>query len=236
MLSIIIPALNEEKYLPILLKEIQKQNFQDYEIIVADAGSKDKTEEIAKKFGCKIAAGGSSAKGRNEGAKVARGELLLFMDADYVFLPPHFLKNLIAEFQKRKLDIASFPIFVVGNKFDKLAYKIYNKWAKASQNFRPYASSAILVKKEIHQKIGGFDEEIKLAEDHFYARTATKFGKFGFIKTEPVLASARRLEKDGRVKTYSKYLLAGAYMLKGKPIKSDIFKYKFDHYKKNKVE
>ena len=51
MLSIIIPAYNEERYLPKLLNCIKKQTYRDYEVIVADANSKDKTRQIAKKFG-----------------------------------------------------------------------------------------------------------------------------------------------------------------------------------------
>ena len=54
MISIIIPTLNEEKYLPLLLSSIKKQNFNDYEIIIADAGSDDKTLEIVKNYNCKI--------------------------------------------------------------------------------------------------------------------------------------------------------------------------------------
>ncbi|PIV12587.1 MAG: teichoic acid biosynthesis protein, partial [Candidatus Nealsonbacteria bacterium CG03_land_8_20_14_0_80_36_12] len=97
MLSIIIPTLNEEKYLPSLLEEIKKQNFSDYEIIVADGGSEDKTVKIARNYGCKIVKGGLPAKGRNEGAKIAEGDILLFMDADNIFLPENFLKNLLEE-------------------------------------------------------------------------------------------------------------------------------------------
>ena len=85
MLSIIIPALNEENYLPLLLESIKKQDFKDYEIIVADAGPKDKTVQIAKNYGCKIAPGGLPAKGRNQGAKIAQGDLLLFITADTFF-------------------------------------------------------------------------------------------------------------------------------------------------------
>ena len=48
MISIIVPALNEENYLPRLLDSLEKQNTKDYEIILADAGSKDITIEIAK--------------------------------------------------------------------------------------------------------------------------------------------------------------------------------------------
>jgi glycosyltransferase involved in cell wall biosynthesis len=107
MLSIIIPALNEEKRLPLLLESIKNQNFFDYEIILADAGSTDKTLEIAKKYGCKVIPGGLPAKGRNEGAKVAKSDLLFFCDADTI-LPNNFLKESLTEFEKRKLDIASF--------------------------------------------------------------------------------------------------------------------------------
>lgn len=230
MLSIIIPTLNEEKYLPFLLEEIKKQSFSDYEIIVADAGSRDRTVEIARSFGAKVVAGGVPAKGRNEGVMAARGEILLFMDADNICLPENFLEDLIGEFQKRNLGVATFPLYPKGNLFDKLAYGLYNWWVRISQSFIPHASNSILVKKEIHQKVGGFAEDIKIAEDHDFARRAAKVGKFGFIKTKPVLTSCRRFEKDGRIKTYLTYLLAGIWILFFGPIKSDIFNYRFDSF------
>ncbi len=102
MISIITPTLNEEEYLPLLLESIKRQDFKDYEIIVADAGSKDKTLEIAKKFGCKIVPGGLPAKGRNAGAMVARGDLLFFLDSDVV-LTKKFFEKTLAEFNKRCL-------------------------------------------------------------------------------------------------------------------------------------
>ena len=126
MLSIIIPTLDEEKYLPILLSQIKKQSFSDYEIIVADGGSTDKTVEIAKSFDCKVTNGGLPAKGRNEGAKIARGEIFLFLDSDNIYLPEKFLEKLIFEFEKRNLGVASFPIYPAGNWFDKIAYFFYN--------------------------------------------------------------------------------------------------------------
>jgi glycosyltransferase involved in cell wall biosynthesis len=234
MLSIIIPTLNEEKYLPLLLEAIKKQNFADCEILVADAGSEDKTTEIARNYGCRIVKGGLPAKGRNEGAKEARGEVFLFTDADNIFLPENFFKKLLKEFEKRKLDVASFPIYPQGNGFDKVVYGLYNFWVNLIQSFSAYATNSVLVKKEIHQKIGGFDEKIKMAEDHSYAKRARKFGKFGFIKTEPVLTSTRRFEKDGRFKTYLKYFLAGIYLFFFGDIKSDIFNYRFNNLNNKK--
>jgi len=233
MLSIIIPTLNEEKYLPILLSQIKKQNFSDYEIIVADAGSKDRTVEIAKNFGCKVINGGLPAKGRNEGAKIAKGDIFLFMDADNIFFPEIFFEKLLEEFEKRNLGVASFPIYPDGNFFDKICYFFYNFWTKISQNFLPHATNSVLVKKEIFEKIGGFDEEIKLGEDHDFARKGAKISKFGFIETEPILTSTRRFEKDGRIRTYLKYIFAGLYMFLFGPIKEDIFKYRFNDLGKN---
>lgn len=232
MLSIIIPTKNEEKYLPILLSHIKKQDFSDYEIIIADAGSQDKTVEIAQNFGCIIIKGGLPAKGRNEGAKAARGDIFLFMDADNIFLPKGFLRELLQKFKERNLDVASFPIYPKGNFFDKIAYGLYNFWVKISQKFLPHATNSVLIKRKLFEQIGGFDEEIKIAEDHDLARRAAKLGKFGFIKTKPVLTSARRFEKEGRLKIYLKYLLAGIYMIFFGPIKKDIFKYRFDDLKK----
>lgn len=126
MLSIIIPTKNEEKYLPLLLRSIKKQEFGNYEIIVADAGSKDKTVELAQKQGVIVVKGGLPAKGKNEGAKVAKGDILLFLDAD-VILEPGFLKKSLAEFNKRKLWIASFYLAPVDkkNKLGALTFDIF---------------------------------------------------------------------------------------------------------------
>ncbi|MCK4474144.1 glycosyltransferase [Candidatus Parcubacteria bacterium] len=231
MLSIIIPTFNEENYLPFLLQSLKKQQFRDFEVIVADAGSEDKTIEIARNYGCKICSGGLPAQGRNKGAETAKGDIFLFMDADNIYLPENFLDCLIKEFKQRNLDVASFPIFPQGNGFDKFAYKIYNNFVNLSQKFVAHATNSVLVKKKIFQAINGFDEKIKIAEDHDFAKRAFKISKFGFIKTKPVLTSTRRFEKDGRLKTYSKYLLAGLHILILGPVKSDIFNYRFNEYK-----
>jgi glycosyltransferase involved in cell wall biosynthesis len=225
-LSIIIPTFNEEKHLPQLLNQIRGQTFKDYEVIIADGGSTDFTLKIAREDNCKIAKGGSPAKGRNHGASISQGELLLFTDADNVSLPHNFLERIIQKFEKKRLGVASFPIFPQGNFVDKVAYFLYNLWAGLSQKFLAHATNTILVKRSIHQEIGGFDEEIRLAEDHEYVRRAVKHGKFGFIQEGPILTSARRQEREGRATLYLKYLLAAAYLLFLGPIKSDIFDYR----------
>lgn len=234
MLSIIIPTLNEEKYLPVLLNSIKAQSFTDYEVIVADAGSKDKTIEIAKEYGCKVVKGGLLPAGRNRGAEVAKGDILLFLDAD-IFLPPSCLKNATDEFKKRNLGVAGFPLSpLAGKKIDKFVFTIFfNKWAELTQKISPHAASAIMSQKKVHDAIGGFDEEIVFIEDYSYTRDAAKIAKYGFIK-EPFYTSVRRYEKDGRLRTYLKYFLGELHVVFIGPIKSDIFKYKFGHYEDNK--
>jgi len=235
MLSIVIPTLNEEKHLPLLLESIKKQDFKSYEMIIADYNSKDKTKKIAKKYGCKIVSGGIPAKGRNNGAKVAKGNLLLFLDADAV-LPEKVFSKALKEFKKRKLKIATF--FLLPSEKNKLSTFFfsffYNFPIFVLEKILPHAAMAILVDKKLFNKLGGFDEKIKLAEDHDLARRAVKLGKYGIIKSSKVHVSDRRFKKEGWFKTYSKYLLCEGHMIFIGPVKSDIFKYGFDHLKKKK--
>jgi glycosyltransferase involved in cell wall biosynthesis len=244
MLSIIIPALNEEKYLPLLLDSIKRQDFSaeggsasggnDYEIILADAGSKDKTLEIARKYGCIIAPGGLPGRGRNQGAKIARGELLFFCDADAV-LPDNFFEKALAEFKGRNLELASFcliplPISRISSFFLNI---FYNQPIILLENALPHAAMGIFIKKELFEKSGGFDEDVKLAEDHYLARRAIKLfkAKFGIIKSTKIFVSDRRFKKDGWISVGIRYLLCELHLIFIGPVKSDIFKYKLGHYK-----
>ncbi len=240
MLSIIIPALNEEDHLPSLLDSIKEQKFSDYEIIVADAGSKDKTVEIAKKYGCRIVKGGLPAEGRNNGAKEAKGDLLLFLDADVV-LPPMVLTNVLKEFKRRKLKIATFRLLPVEkNEVSSFIFTFfYNLPILFLEKILPHAAMGILVEKSLFEELNGFDEEIKLAEDHDLARRAKKMklGRYGILRSAKLFVSTRRFKKDGWLRTGSKYLLSEGYMILIGPIKTDIFKYRFDHYKeKGKIK
>jgi len=237
MLSIIIPTLNEERYLPRLLKSIKKQDFKDYEIIVADAGSTDKTLKIARSQGCITTGGGLPARGKNAGAEIARGELLLFLDAD-VILPKNFLKKSLEEFKRKDLKIASFCLLPINkNKSHHLVFNIfYNFPTILLEKFLPHAASGILIEKELFKKISGFDETIKLAEDHNLARQAKKMAKYGIVRSTKIYISARRFKKDGWLKTALKYLFCEMHMIFKGPLRSNIIKYEYNHYSKSKED
>jgi len=235
MLSIVIPTLNEENYLPRLLNCIKKQNFKDYEIIISDADSKDKTREIAKDFGCKIVKGGLPAKGRNEGAKIIKGDLILFLDGD-ALLPEDFLEKTLKEFKQRNLDITSFILTPISKrKYPKILFNIfYNYPLRFFEKRWAHAMIAILIKKELHKSLNGFDEKIKIGEDHYYVQQGSKLGKFGVIKTTEIFTSLRRFRTEGWIRVGLKYGLGEIYMKLFGPIKKEIFKYEFN-YPKNKI-
>jgi len=84
MISIIIPAHNEAKYISKTLSSIKKQSYRDYEIIVVADSCTDDTAKIAKSFGCRVFNVNSRnvAHNRNYGAKKAKGDILIFLDAE----------------------------------------------------------------------------------------------------------------------------------------------------------
>lgn len=233
-LSIVIPTYNEDKYLPELLTSIKRQTFKDYEIIVADARSADTTREIALSFGARVIDGGLPAKARNNGARVARGEILLFLDADVVLPRPDYLFKIISEFEKNKLGIAAaLPDPISKRHIDQLFHQAYCGWVKLCQRLSPHAAGfCIMARRAVHEKINGFDETISLAEDHDYAKRAARVGKFDFFG-EKILVSVRRFDRDGHGAIALKYVACEAYMLFGGRVKSDFFKYRFGHDKKN---
>lgn len=205
-LSIIIPTYNEDKYLPSLLDSIKKQDYNDYEVIIADGGSEDETVKIAENGGVKVIDGlDHPGKGRNAGAKVANGEILLFLDAD-VILPDSFIKESLDEFEKRFLSIASVnQIPQIPSLRNKVYHSAYNSIIGALQYVYPGAQGVCLfATKRLHKRIKGFDEKLKLGEDADYVLRASKLAKYRKLTTE-VYVSTRRIDKEKISTLLAKY-------------------------------
>jgi len=203
MLSIIIPTKNEEKCLPLLLNSISSQNYPA-EVIVADNHSIDRTRKIAEEYDCKIVDGGILAEGRNRGAKASKGDLLLFIDAD-IIIPKGFLKQSVNEFYKRNLDIAGTQqkVILTGKRINDFQYNFFywcaNQWMKMMQNTKkPYMQVCMFAKRELHERIGGFNPLLIFAEDSEYSKRAAVLGaRFGILESSKVFISPRRFDKSG---------------------------------------
>lgn len=234
MLSIIIPTLNEEKYLPALIDSIRSQAFSDYEIIVSDGGSTDKTLDIAKSKGCLTVVDNEHhhpSWQRNNGAAIARGDILLFLDADTI-LQKNFLSAVKEEFIKRNLTGAGFYIRFNPNKPSYNIYSgLYNFFCFSRQYFAPASIGAgILARRSDHNLINGFDTDIYVAEDYDYCYRISKKGKFRMIKSLPILYSSRRLQKEGGLTVGLKWGCMALFTLFNFRIKKKIVKYDFGKY------
>lgn len=201
-ISIVIPTYCEEKTLPKLLKSIQDQIIGPYEVIVADAQSPDKTREIAKKYGCIVVEGGKVAVGRNNGAKAATQEYLLFLDADTRLLTKSSLIEAFSEFLTQEADIASAgftPEKEDATKFGYIAGTLVYGWWNSVRRMQSVINKAlieggafILVKNKVFIHSGGFDENIGVGEDReFFAQAVAKGYRYLFLKVH-VGTSTRR--------------------------------------------
>ena len=213
-ISVVIPALNEEKYIGATLFHLAHQ--KPYEIIIADSFSTDRTVKIAKKFGCRIVncKKGSASIGRNAGAKAARGDVLLFMDADTIAFS-NLIEELKKDFRLKKTVGWTCPVYAFSPKWkEHLMYNAFNNLAEFLIKYakKPHAAGIVVAaRKSAYAKVGGFDENLKLMEDHDFAMKLGKTGNFTFSKKTCVFTSTRRIDKWGGwnlFKRYSKYYLS----------------------------
>jgi len=199
MLSIIVPTLNEEDFLPRLLASIERQDFADREVIVADNDSRDRTRAIARSHGARVVTGGTPAVGRNRGAAVARGDCLMFLDADVV-LPDGFLTRIMHRFDREFVDICVPWIRPIDGTaaIYRTIYQLANTFYKLMEVLQPQGLGVcILVTRRLHERIGGFDSSKRVSEDYDYINRASEIGRFRVFTSVRVYHSVRRYAVEG---------------------------------------
>lgn len=171
--SIIIPTYNEEKVISNCLESLQEQTLKDFEIILVDDGSTDKTLQIIENCKLKIAVGArvnltllkqshmGPGPARNLGASIARGEILVFVDSDMTFAPI-FLEKLIEPIERREAKGTFSKDELVANNENvwSICWGINEGWEKGKRHPRDYPNEqkvfrAIL--KSEFDKVEGFD-------------------------------------------------------------------------------
>ncbi|MDR0290395.1 MAG: glycosyltransferase [Treponema sp.] len=232
--SIIIPALNEEVIITRLLECIKMQDFDSYEVIVADAHSTDKTRKIAADYGCRIVDGGLPAGGRNAGAAVAEGDFLFFVDADVV-LPQGFIRNVYNEMQDRYIDLATCEIRPISDyRLDRILHRMINLAVLLNLRIDPKAFGfCIFVTRRLFQLTGGFDETIYVAEDNDFVKRASEKSWLRYLSSAYIMASIRRFEKEGRFAYMKKGIKLNLHRtFKGEIHTDEVVKYEFDAFDK----
>lgn len=237
-ISIIIPAYNEENYLPTALESIKSQTFTDYEIIVAvSPNTTDRTREIAHSLGARVVEGGRVGQSRNNGAKAADkdSELFVFMDADGRMPSNDFLEKVLEEFCAKNLDIATCFVTLDGTgirgALEKLPFWFYHYFEILIEKYRAFPIGVfMIVKPEVldvrgYNNCWGFDEDLSFAEDAELGQRALNAGKkYGIIR-QTIITSDRRFKNNGLGRMLWEYLYRGVGLF---------FGYEYRYSKKSK--
>ncbi|HPS40416.1 MAG TPA: glycosyltransferase [Candidatus Woesebacteria bacterium] len=207
--SIVIPTLNEEKYLPLLLKDLQQQSFHNFEVIHVDAHSTDATMKKAKLFDKKLLIKHyqnpkrNVSQQRNLGASKSNGRWIIFMDADDR-LPSNYLEDVTQQLKKHpEVDIfTTWFNTKQKNPTDSIILSIINLGIDLYQSVgQPSAFGALIgCKRKVTNKIQ-FDDQQKVLEDSLFVYTAWKNGYNFHVFHKPTFNfSLRRFRKDGILK------------------------------------
>lgn len=182
-ISVIIPTYNEQRDLPNCLNSLLKQSYKKFRITIVDDGSTDNTREIIKRLGAKdkrinLIEGEHKGPGfsRNLGAKQAKGEILVFVDADMTFN-----KRYLAELIKPMADRGTIGTI---HGYEYATNAEHNPWAKCFGRVRvSYGMKEQTIFRAIRRdkflEMGGFDPKYGYADDQ------TFFIKYGI---RPILA------------------------------------------------
>ncbi len=210
MLSIIIPTLNEEKIIERTLKALRELNVVDYEIIVSDGHSTDRTVEIAKKYADAVVEHDGSfrqtiGQGRNAGAAVARGDLLLFLDAD-VFIPDindFFVRAVNLFSDDEKLVALTVFLKVLPEHItlsDKLFFGMTNRFLQFSNNVLHWGAAAgefQMIRASAFRQVGGFNPKLVMGEDNDLFARLSKIGATHVETGLHVFHTSRRAHSKG---------------------------------------
>ncbi len=203
MISFIVPAYNEELELPATIESIHaaadkihppKDGFavaKNYEIIVVDDGSSDATAEVARKAGAEVVGidRRQIAATRNAGARVARGAILFFVDADTRISREH----VVGAIEALNAGCAGGSARVVTDGIIPLWGRLFVKTFCAIYFANNLGAGAFLfTTRENFEKIGGFNEELYIGEEVYFSLALRKVGRFKILRT-PIITSGRKL-------------------------------------------
>lgn len=197
-ISVIIPAYNAEKYIERSIISALNQKHKPFEIIVVDDGSTDNTARITKKFSLQVRYifknNGGVSSARNLGIKTAKGDWIALLDSDDEWMNYHLEdfnkilnknedikwygapENLLEEITERELFKYKEPQLNFDNQ-----NTFFDDYLCAVPPLGFFATSTMIIKKEIFELTGLFDSEMKIGEDiDLWFRIGLLFPKVGY--------------------------------------------------------
>ena len=181
LLTIVIPCKNEKEIISKTLDLLNHQtNIRGVQVIVCDSSDDGYTSLVLREksefsldeynFKLTITNGGLPSRARNNGFKMVNTPYVLFMDADIFLLDSEILKNVVSKIKNENLDLVSVR-FRTDNGDYNYVYKVFDVLQKLSMLISPFCLGGfMLTKSSKFKEIGGFDEEVKVAEDYVYSK------------------------------------------------------------------
>jgi glycosyltransferase involved in cell wall biosynthesis len=194
MLSFVVPAYNEQLELPSTLASINRAAHaanRDYETIVVDDASTDRTAEVAANAGAQVVVINRRqiAASRNAGAGRARGDILFFVDAD-------------TQINQKHIDeaIAALEAGYIGGSARVTVDGTIPVWARVLLKvfctiyfaLHLGAGAFLFTTRQIFERTGGFNEDLFVGEEVYFSLALKKIGRFKVLE-EPVITSGRKL-------------------------------------------
>lgn len=203
-LSVVIPAYNEERYLPACIESVRRAmdanrgRLAATEVIVADNNSTDRTAEVARRAGARVVFEPENqiSRARNAGAAVAGGDWLLFVDADTTVPPETVRRTLHRIGTGRYVGGGCRIVLDDAPPAGRLLCRVANECMRAAG----CAGGAFLFcRADAFRAVGGFRLEVFAGEEVFLSRDLTRWGRrrglgFLFMNDCSVTTSARKLE------------------------------------------
>lgn len=228
MISVIIPAYNEEKLIGKCLEGLVLQSTdKKFEVILVDNNSTDNTVLIAqkykKKLDLKIIRESKKGRGaaRAAGFKKANGAILFSTDADTI-APPNWIERFTDELEKgdaiavtgtlKVEDVTGIKKTIINNLSEP-----YMTSYRALFKHYWLSGFSFAIYKEIYDKSGGFNPNLNSQEDTDLAFRVSKLGKIKLIRNVPVIFSSRRF-KNGMISGFLPYAktFASLFFLRGR--------------------
>ncbi len=195
-ISIIIPVLNEGNTIGVCLDRLNEQA-EPHEIVVVDGGSQDNTVAIVRTFpGVKWLRASKAGRGRqmNQGVRVAKGDILLFLHSDTLLIPGG-LAMIEALLAQTGIVAGSFCL-----RFDhqSLFLRLYAHFSRINHILFTYGDQGLFMTRRVFEQVGGFPE-IPLMEDVEIQKSLRKIGRFVKIR-HPMVTSSRRFLLNGIIR------------------------------------